>query len=80
MLNVWFYGPGGASYGNLSMDVPRIGEQVAIAGGSFTVAVVRYYITAGPVVRVAVLLSPVAASAASVHDQQLSQAALQDMK
>jgi hypothetical protein len=63
------------------MDVPRIGEQVAIEGGGFTVALVRYYISPGPVVRAAVLLTPVAAeTVGSQYHQELSLAESKNKK
>jgi hypothetical protein len=73
MLNVTFYGPGGAALATVPMDVPRVGEQVAVEGGAFTVAVVRYYISPGPTARAAILLTPVAAETlSSQHYQELS--------
>jgi hypothetical protein len=79
MLNVTFVGPGG-TIGTVSMDVPRIGEQVAILGGGFTVTAVRYYVNPGSA-SAAVLLTPVAAdSVASEHDQQLPLAAPKNSK
>jgi hypothetical protein len=71
MLNVTFVGPGGA-IGTVAMDVPRIGEQVAISGGGFVVTAVRYYVSPGSATA-AVLMTPVTAeSAASEHYRQLS--------
>ena len=71
MLNVTFVAQG-ATMGTVPMDVPRIGEQVAIAGGGFTVVAVRYYVSPGSA-SAAVLLTPVAAdSVASEHYKQLS--------
>jgi len=47
-----------ASY---SMDVPRVGELVAVNGQGFSVNSVRYYLYAGGAVRVGVVLVPLAA-------------------
>lgn len=42
-MNVTFVGPGGTPLGTFNMDVPRTGDQVAVAGQGFTVAAVRFY-------------------------------------
>jgi hypothetical protein len=55
-MNVTFVGPGGTPLGTFNMDVPRTGDQVAVAGQGFTVAAVRFY-TSPP--SAAVLLTPV---------------------
>ncbi len=71
MLSVTFYGPGGTAIGTVpSMDVPRVGEQVAFQEGVFTVQIVRYYIVPGPVVRVAVALNPITQESTTSQDFQ----------
>lgn len=52
----------------VSMDVPRAGEQVGIAGGAFVVLNVRYIVTP-TVVRVYVWLSPISAFIAQFDEQ-----------
>jgi hypothetical protein len=50
--------------GTISMDVPRVGESVAMNGQGFSVTAVRYFIYPGSnAVRAAVLLVPLASSA-----------------
>ena len=74
MQTVTFVDTQNQPMGTISMDVPRMGELVALNGQGFSVTAVRYYIyPATNAVRAVVVLVPLASSASiQQHYDELS--------